>query len=491
MKKHVFFRNKSAKERVWSFLRVQKRQHRYSLAVSLACLVLFGLCACEEYKFPVSELPDRFEFIPPNDVDKLMAEGSDGQIKLTWNIALSDSLKAVHVTNQNTGEEKVVESTITEVVFTGLTNYEKYTFMVKAENKNEQLSYGVTISAKPWVHDDVSPSAVVNLTGYKMGDETAFAVWEAPEDIDVKEFKVELGTSSVTVDAEVTATSIMGDVTQPLLVYAIDYSGNVSEAAETLANAPVVTIDGYDDGADFITLDPPVNSNDIPDKTTEYIRIHKDPVITGIDGYVLYYEGSEMSKTSSEVPAEVETLTMKMQMGKALWQNNEAKTNGYWLVPVQIGIISGGKEISRYDYLTYNNVPGTLQLTTADFIYNENTGNGGAIKRNNEGNMYTSVLGNNDGPEVWCTYTINVLEDGEYEAYMFYSNEANKSFWLSVDGGEKIEGKTGIGGVGTGNWDSYGPSEPVTLSLTKGEHELRVDITPGGWNCQKIIFKKK
>ena len=489
MKKHLL-KNKCEKERVRSFPCVQKLQCRYRIVATLVCFV-FGLCACEEYKFPVTDVPGQFEFIPPSDVDKLAAEGADGQIKLTWNVALSDSLKAIHVTNQNTGQEQVVGGTDTEVVFTGLTNYEKYTFMVKTENKNGQLAYGVTISAKPWVHDNVSPGTVIDLTGYKMGDETAFAVWKSPEDNDVKEFRIELGTSSTTVDAETTSASIMGDITQPLRVYAIDYSGNFSAAAETLANAPIVTIDGYDDGADFVGLNPPINSNNIPDKTTEYIRIHKDPVITGIDGYVLYYDGAEVTKTTSEVPAEVETLAMPMQQGKRLWVNNDAKTDGYWLVPVQIGIMSCGKEISRYDYLTYNNVPGTLQLTTADFINNENRGNGGAIKRNNDGNLYTSLLGNNDGPEVWCTYTINVLEDGDYDAFMFYSNEANKPFWLSVDGGEKVEGKTGIGGVGTGNWDSYGPSTPVTLSLTKGQHELRVDITPGGWNCQKIIFKKK
>lgn len=489
MKKHLFKKNKSEKERVRSFPCVQKQQRHYRIAVPLVCLV-FGLCACEEYKFPVTDVPGQFEFIPPSDVDKLAAEGADGQIKLTWNVALSESLKAIHVTNQNTGQEQVVGGTDTEVVFTGLTNYEKYAFMVKTENQNGQLAYGVTISAKPWVHDNVSPGAVIDLTGYKMGDETAFAVWKSPEDNDVKEFRIELGTSSMTVDAETTVASIMGDITQPLKVYAIDYSGNISVAAETLANAPVVTIDGYDDGADFVGLNPAINSNDIPNKTTEYIRIHKDPVITGIDGYVLYYEGTEMAKTTGDVPAEMEMLTMPMQQGKPLWVD-DAKTDGYWLVPVQVGIISGGKEISRYDYLTYNNIPGTLQLTTADFINNENRGDGGAIRRNNDGNLYTSLLGNNDGPEVWCTYTINVLEDGDYEAFMFFSNEANKSFWLSVDGGEKVEGKTGVGGEGSGNWDTYVPADPVTLSLTKGQHELRVDITPGGWNCQKIIFKKK
>jgi len=29
-------------------------------------------------------------------------------------------------------------------------------------------------------------------------------------------------------------------------------------------------------------LNPPINSNNIPDKTTEYIRIHQDQVITGL-----------------------------------------------------------------------------------------------------------------------------------------------------------------------------------------------------------------
>ena len=121
MKKHLL-KNKCEKERVRSFPCVQKLQCRYRIVATLVCFV-FGLCACEEYKFPVTDVPGQFEFIPPSDVDKLAAEGADGQIKLTWNVALSDSLKAIHVTNQNTGQEQVVGGTDTEVVFTGLTNY--------------------------------------------------------------------------------------------------------------------------------------------------------------------------------------------------------------------------------------------------------------------------------------------------------------------------------------------------------------------------------
>ena len=43
----------------------------------------------------------------------LSAKGGDGQISLTWDAAVENTLKAVHVTNQNTGEEKVFQRTFT------------------------------------------------------------------------------------------------------------------------------------------------------------------------------------------------------------------------------------------------------------------------------------------------------------------------------------------------------------------------------------------
>ena len=108
----------------------------------------FVMQSCDENKFPVTPVPDQFEFIPPNDVNMLSAKGGDGQISLTWDAAVENTLKAVHVTNQNTGEEKVLPGTANEVTFTGLTNYEKYTFLVKTESLQEQLSYGATLGER-------------------------------------------------------------------------------------------------------------------------------------------------------------------------------------------------------------------------------------------------------------------------------------------------------------------------------------------------------
>ena len=71
----------------------------------------FILQACDENKFPVNPVPDQFEFIPPSDVNMLAAKGGDGQVTLTWDAAVENTLKAVHVTNKNTGEEKVLSGT--------------------------------------------------------------------------------------------------------------------------------------------------------------------------------------------------------------------------------------------------------------------------------------------------------------------------------------------------------------------------------------------
>ncbi len=449
-----------------------KKGSKYNLIYRLflpLSFVGFLMQACDENKFPVSPVPPPFEFIPPNDVNMLAAQGGDQQVTLTWGAAKENALKAIHAINETTGEEIVLPGTAGEVTFTGLTNYVKYTFKVRTESFEDQLSLGVTIATKPFTHDNVKPDAVVNLIGYKLGDGMAFAVWGAPKAIDVKDYIVALGDQKITVDGETTNSVINGDLNLPLKVYAVDYSGNISDATDAYANAPVVTIDGFDDG------------------TTETIRIHKDPIIAAVDGYIVSYFDGEYKSSTSPLP-EVYTQTMPVNNGQPLWLNAE-KTDGSWNVPVKVTLLSGGREISTYDYLSYNDVPGTIMLTMASYLNGEPDN----VRRNNDGNAYSSLLGNFGGlpyPDgVYGIYPIKVLEDGEYEVTMYFSNEANKKFSFSIDGAVMVEGLTGP--TNSANWDTYIPAPPVTMSLTAGEHELRVNLTSGGCNYQKVIFKKK
>ena len=426
----------------------------------------FILQACDENKFPVNPVPDQFEFIPPSDVNMLTAKGGDGQVTLTWDAAVENTLKAVHVTNKNTGEEKVLPGTASEITFTGLTNYEKYTFQVKTESLKEQLSYGVTINAKPFAHDNVKPGKVINLVGYKLGESIAFAVWESPEDIDIEKFVVTLGNESVTVDGESTFATINGNINMPLKVCAVDYSGNTSDATETMADAAVVTIDGFDNGE------------------TETVLIHKDPIISAIDGYVITYLNQEYKSSTSPLP-EVYTQTMPVDNDQKLWLD-DAKTKGSWLEPVKVTLLSKGKEISTYEYLTYNNIPGTLMLTHATVLNEE----GVNVKRNNDGKSFNSNLGNfeNKGSlPIYGLYDVNVYEDGDYETVMWFSANGTKTYTITIDDGPGIEGRTAEGSSG---WDNYIEAPGPVLSLTKGKHQMKVEFPSGGHNFKKLVFRK-
>lgn len=442
-------------------------KRHFNSIILLLLLLSVSLLSCSENKFPVSDLPEQFEFIPPDDVSMLIAQGGDGQITLVWSTSTNNDLKAIHVTNQNTGEKQILPGDAHEVTFSGLTNYEKYTFVIHTENQYDQLSYGVAISAKPFILDDVKPGKVLNLIGYKLSANMAFAVWDSPADIDIKAYVVTLGNASVTVNEDTRYAAIEGDLNEKLKVQAIDYSDNMSEPVETVANADVVSIEGYDDG------------------TVEYIRIHKDPIITAVDGYRITYFDQKYESNESPLP-ETFTQTMPVDNNQPLWLDG-AKTQGSWLTPVTITLLSGGKEISSFEYLTYNNIPGTLMLTHASILNEE----GVNVKRNNDGTSFNSNLGNFTGDgklPIYGIYDINVLEDGEYATTMWFSFSSNNTYKISIDDGPAIEGKTQ---GGTDNWDNYVEAPGPTLSLTKGKHQLRVEFPTGGNNFKKLIFTKK
>ena len=60
----------------------------------------FVMQSCDENKFPVTPVPDQFEFIPPNDVNMLSAKGVDGKISLKWDEDIEKTLKAVPINNK-------------------------------------------------------------------------------------------------------------------------------------------------------------------------------------------------------------------------------------------------------------------------------------------------------------------------------------------------------------------------------------------------------
>ena len=87
--------------------------------------------------------------------------------------------------------------------------------------------------------------------------------------------------------------------------------------------------------------------------------------------------------------------------------------------------------------------------------------------------------------EEWLEYTVNVLEDGEYDITASVSNGSNSGkLGLSIDGKDL----TSLSFKGTKeNWDAY---EDATgkATLSKGEHVLRVSVLEANTNIDFVKF---
>lgn len=87
----------------------------------------------------------------------------------------------------------------------------------------------------------------------------------------------------------------------------------------------------------------------------------------------------------------------------------------------------------------------------------------------------------------WLEYTVNVMQSGEYKIDLKVSSINNTgSFHIEIDG----EDKTGTQIVSsTNDWSVFNVQTITGVSLTKGEHIMKVYIDQGGFNLGTIDFK--
>jgi len=94
-------------------------------------------------------------------------------------------------------------------------------------------------------------------------------------------------------------------------------------------------------------------------------------------------------------------------------------------------------------------------------------------------------VGHNQKGE-WLKYTVNVEADGEYEiSANVGSDNTTGSFVLYMDG-ERIGDEMASAGLG---FDSLTVVEGGKATLTKGEHELKLEITNDWIDIDYIEFK--
>ncbi len=92
----------------------------------------------------------------------------------------------------------------------------------------------------------------------------------------------------------------------------------------------------------------------------------------------------------------------------------------------------------------------------------------------------------------WLEYTVNVAETGDYTMYAAVASDGGSSFKVSVDGKDAGEVKVPAAnktGSEEQNFDDYN-KESINLSLTAGEHIIRITATADWFDIDYFNFVK-
>lgn len=84
----------------------------------------------------------------------------------------------------------------------------------------------------------------------------------------------------------------------------------------------------------------------------------------------------------------------------------------------------------------------------------------------------------------WLTYTVNVLYDGNYKfVCRVASANTGGKFRLIIDG-QNVTGD--VTAPNTGGWQNWKDVQTTALPLTKGVHQLKIEVVTGGFNLAQI-----
>ena len=305
-----------------------------------------------------------------------------------------------------------------------------------------------------------------------------------------------------TVETSITAN-------HPLAV-AFNNAGDVTYVAQNYSSEPITV--AYSNG---YTLDVPagelVTSKDIaiqPSLTSSFSKAYVNgsvdlevEVTGGTPSKVEFFKGGTLigQTTSSPYAFKAENLSLGEHVfyAKVYDGENFAISN---MVTVTVG--------DQQPYLgAPSAIPGTIEAGYYD-KFEGGLGQGIAyndVSPNNEGDMrmdeYVDVLAvNNEGATVgwissgeWLEYTVDVAESGVYEmSFRYASGNGNGGgpFYLELDG-KKVSGDISVNMTDAANgWSTFATKTVGGITLTKGEHVLRLSFNNGELNLGRMTFSR-
>lgn len=122
---------------------------------------------------------------------------------------------------------------------------------------------------------------------------------------------------------------------------------------------------------------------------------------------------------------------------------------------------------------------------------------------NSAGSTYRQDNGDNNSPGVdiegngnigytnageWLLYTLEVHDSGTYATQLSASGNSDGFFHLEVDGVDKT-GKIPVPSNGSWNNWTWRPATPLELTLTEGNHKIKLYIDQAGYNINELKFE--
>lgn len=420
------------------------------ISKTLILMLAVILNSCEERSFPVSPIDDPYPYIPPSDVGTLTTKSGDGSIKLIWSDPPEDNVTEIEIVNTEDNTTKKVAKGDKSVEFTGLTNFKKYTFLLKAKNSEDLYSVGVSISGYPFKKDNTAPGNVKNVISFKgTTAKDAILTFEPSDDEDYSHAIAYINGSE-----EGVVSALRGKVIRlrtedetgitSIVIKAVDFSGNVS-AGLTIppSTTPLAIVAGGDE------------------ETAVKVKWTLNSVVDFVAGYRIAWGDNFAHSTLIKNPSATSysfplgELESNIQVNVSMLDENENTISTYPL------IIDG------------KSIPGTVRADAAlAFDGVKVRGDGG--------------FGNVDNNS-WAEYELMVKENGTYRFSPYTGGPSATTVKIFIDGVETATVNT----TPSGDWDGFKKQDPsAPFSLTAGKHTIKF-VFGDGQNILKFYFSQE
>lgn len=189
----------------------------------------------------------RQDFTAPDTVYGVFADQEDGAISVRWDESESDDVFEYRLILQDSASVRatVNADSTREVLVTGLTNYQNYTFYVQAVDSNGNVSLnGPTVTTFPI--DKTPPDTIRDVTVTDFGNHFVSLSWTANADVDFAKYRIWMATAGDTTVVDsitnintttYTVTGLVNDQFHEFAISAVDTAGNESDPGTRVVSA--------------------------------------------------------------------------------------------------------------------------------------------------------------------------------------------------------------------------------------------------------------